>query len=113
MKPMDVPSNGLLKYNNEDGGHSFHDKLANVDQITWLTLSFYIQDDELIPNFSDYILLLPFIRHITEQGTVETLLNTFIDYVKQIYLLIGHFFISSNGIKKKLFGCTAGPNIAG
>ena len=91
MKPIDVPSNGLLKYNNEDGGDSFHYKLANVEQITWFTLSVYNQDDELIPNFSDYILLLQFIRHKTEEGKVEILLNTLVDYVKQIYLMISHF----------------------
>jgi hypothetical protein len=88
MKPIDVPSNGLLKYNNEDGGDSFHYKLANVEQITWFTLSVYNQDDELIPNFSDYILLLQFIRHKTEEGKVEILLNSLLDYVKQIYLMI-------------------------
>jgi len=91
MKPIDVPSNGLLKYNNEDGGDSFQYKLANVEQITWFTLSVYNQDDELIPNFSDYILLLQFIRHKTEEGKVEILLNTLVDYVKQIYLMISHF----------------------
>jgi hypothetical protein len=91
MKPIDVPSNGLLKYNNEDGGDSFQYRLANVEQITWFTLSVYNQDDELIPNFSDYILLLQFIRHKTEEGKVEILLNTLVDYVKQIYLMISHF----------------------
>jgi len=91
MKPIDVPSNGLLKYNNEDGGDSFQYRLANVEQITWFTLSVYNQDDELIPNFSDYILLLQFIRHKTEEGKVEVLLNTLVDYVKQIYLMISHF----------------------
>ena len=91
MKPIDVPSNGLLKYNNEDGGDSFQYKLANVEQITWFTLTVHNQDDELIPNFSDYLLLLQFIRHKTEEGKVETTLNTLLDYVKQIYLLITHY----------------------
>ena len=91
MKPIDVPSNGLLKYNNEDGGDSFHYRLANVEQITWFTLTVYNQDNELIPNFSDYILLLQFIRHKTEDGKVEILLNSLLDYVKQIYLMISHF----------------------
>ena len=91
MKPIDVPSNGLLEYNNEDGGDSFQYRLANVEQITWFTLSVYNQDDELIPNFSDYILLLQFIRHKTEGGKVEILLNTLVDYIKQIYLMISHF----------------------
>ena len=91
MKPIDVPSNGLLEYNNEDGGDSFQYRLANVEQITWFTLSVYNQDDELIPNFSDYILLLQFIRHKTEEEKVEILLNSLLDYVKQIYLMISHF----------------------
>jgi hypothetical protein len=91
MKPIDVASNGLLKYNNEDGGDSFHYRLANVEQITWFTLTVYNQDNEFIPNFSDYILLLQFIRHRTEEGKIETALNTLIDYVKQIFLLISHF----------------------
>jgi hypothetical protein len=95
MKPIDVPSNGLLEYNNEDGGDSFQYRLANVEQITWFTLSVYNQDDELIPNFSDYILLLQFIRHKTEEGKLEALLNTLIDYVKQIYLLISHVLFPS------------------
>ena len=91
MKPIDVPSNGLLKYNNEDGGDSFHYRLANVEQITWFTLTVYNQDNELIPNFSDYILLLQFIRQKTEEGKTEILLNSLLDYVKQIYLMISHF----------------------
>jgi hypothetical protein len=95
MKPIDVPSNGLLEYNNEDGGDSFHYRLANIEQITWFTLTVHNQDNELIPNFSDYILLLQFIRHKTEEGKIELLLNTIVDYLKQIYLLITHFLFPS------------------
>ncbi len=61
MKPVDVPSNGFLKYNNEDGGDSFYYRLANAEQTTWFTLTLHNQDNELIPNFSDHILLLQFI----------------------------------------------------
>ena len=95
MKPIDVPSNGLLKYNNEDGGDSFQYRLANIEQITYFNLTVHNQDDELIPNFSDYILSLQFIRHKTEEGKVEILLNTIIDYIKQIYLLVSHFVFPS------------------
>ena len=95
MKPIDVPSNGLLQYNNDDGGDSFQYRLANVEQITWFTLTVHNQDDEIIPNFSDYILLLHFIRHKSEDGKIESLLNTLIDYVKQIYLLMSHFLFPS------------------
>jgi len=90
MKPIDVPANGLLKYNNEDGGDSFQYKLANVEQITYFYLSVFNQDDELIPDFSDYILLLQFVRHKTEEAKIESLLKIIIDYLKQIYLLITH-----------------------
>ena len=95
MKPIDVASNGLLKYNNEDGGDSFQYRLANVEQITWFTLTVLNQDNELIPNFSDYILMLQFIRHKTEEGKLEILLNSLLDYVKQIYLLISHVLFPS------------------
>ena len=88
MKPIDVPSNGLLEYNNEDGVDRFHYRLANIEQITWFTLTVHNQDNELIPNFSDYILLLQFIRHTTEENKLNSLLETLIDYVKQIYLII-------------------------
>ncbi len=73
MMPINVPSNGLLEYNNEDGGDSFQYRLANVEQITWFTLTVLNQDNELIPNFSDYILMLQFIRHKTEEGKLEIL----------------------------------------
>jgi hypothetical protein len=88
MKPIDVASNVLLKYNNEDGGDSFQYRISNIEQITYFELSVHNQDDEFIPNFSDYILLLQFIRHTTEDNKTNSLLETLIDYVKQIYLII-------------------------
>jgi len=39
--------------------------------------------------------MLQFIRHKTEEGKVEALLNTLVDYVKQIYLLISHVLFPS------------------
>jgi hypothetical protein len=52
-----MPSSGSSKFKNEDGEDSFHCKFANVEQITWFTLTVYHQDDELIPNFSDYMII--------------------------------------------------------
>jgi len=87
IKAIDVPSNGLLKYNNEDSGDSFQYLLNNIEQINFFELSVYNQDDEPIPDFSEYILNLQFIKHkrITK---LEVLMESLIDYVKQIYLLI-------------------------
>ena len=87
MKPIDVASNELLKYSNEDGGDNFHYRLANLEQVTWFELTVRNQDNELIPDFSEYLLLLQFIKH-RKENTVETILLTILDYTKQIYLLI-------------------------
>ena len=73
MKPIDVASNGLLKYNNEDGGDSFQYRISNIEQITYFELSVHNQDDEFIPNFSDYILSLQFISHTTEDNKTNSL----------------------------------------
>ena len=56
MKPIDVPSGGLLKYDNYDGGDSFQYRLSNYEQINWYELSVYNKDNKHIPQFSDYIL---------------------------------------------------------
>ena len=88
MKPIDVASNGWLKYKNEDGGDSFQYRLANIEQITYFELTVHNQDDEFIPSFSDYILLLQFIRHSTKEDKTHTILETMLDYIKQIYLII-------------------------
>lgn len=94
MKPIDVPTNGLLKYENVDSGDSFQYKLANIEQITWFELSIHNQDNEVIPNFSEYILMLQFIKH-KKENNIESLLQTLIDYVKQIYLLISNVVFPS------------------
>lgn len=87
VKPIDVPSNSLLKYSNEDGGDNFQYVLNNIEQINYFELSVYNQDDEFIPDFSEYILNLQFIKH-KKKTNEEILMETLIDYIKQIYLLI-------------------------
>ncbi len=39
MKPIDVASNGLFKYYNEDTGDSFQYSIANIEQFTYFELS--------------------------------------------------------------------------
>ncbi len=51
-------------------------------------MSVHNQDDEFIPNFSDYILLLQFIRHSTQEDKANTLFESILDYIKQTYLII-------------------------
>ena len=94
MKPIDVPTNGLLQYNNQDSGDSFQYKLSNVEQVTWFELSVHNQDDEIIPDFGEYILLLQFIKH-RHDNKIESLLLGITDYIKQIYLLISSLIFPS------------------
>ncbi len=54
----------------------------------YFELTVHNQDDEFIPSFSDYILLLQFIRHSTKEDKTHTILETMLDYIKQIYLII-------------------------
>jgi hypothetical protein len=81
MKLIDVASNGLLKYKNGDGGDSFQYRLANIEQITSYELTVHNEDDEFIPSFSDYILLLQFVRHSTKEDKTHTILETMLDYI--------------------------------
>ncbi len=70
MKPIDVASNGLLKYNNEDGGDTFQYRISNIEQITYFKLPVHNQDDEFILKFSYYILWLQFTRKIVMKNVI-------------------------------------------
>jgi hypothetical protein len=71
MITVNIPSDGFLKYDNENGGDSFQYRLANVEQIIWFRLTVYNQDNEFVPNFSDKIVISQFVIHKTEEGKVE------------------------------------------
>ena len=87
IKPIDVPSNSLLTYNNEDAGDSFQYRLANTESINQFTLTVMNQDLERITDFNEYILNLQFIRH-KKNNDVVSVLNSILDYVREIYLMI-------------------------
>ncbi len=61
--------------NSEDGGDGFHYPSANVEQITWFTLTVQNKENELMLNFKDFTILLKFIGHKTEEGKIETSLK--------------------------------------
>jgi len=86
-KPIDVPSNSLLTYNNEDAGDSFQYKLANTDSIRQFTLTVKNQDLEQITDFNEYILNLQFVKH-KKNNDMVSVLNGILDYVREIYLMI-------------------------
>ena len=94
-QPIDVPPYSLLQYNNEDGGDSFHYRLKQVAEIKNFTLTVKNQDSEIIPNMTDYIIILQFIKHKSIDRNT-TLLETLVDYLKQIFMMMGLQIFPSN-----------------
>ena len=89
MKSIDVPSGGLLKYDNSDGGDSFQFRLANTEQITSFRLTVYNQDYELIPNFQDYLFNIQFCR-FKKHNEIVGILDKILGYVRDIFMLISN-----------------------
>lgn len=87
IKPIDVPSNNLLVYNNEDAGDSFQFKLANTESIKQFSLTILNQDLEQIKDFNEYILNLQFVKH-KKNNNIVPVLNNILDYIREIYLMI-------------------------
>jgi hypothetical protein len=85
---IDVPPYSLLQYNNEDAGDSFQYRLKQVREIRNFKLTIKNQDNEIIPKMTDYVLTLQFVKHKTTDQTV-TLLTQLLDYVKQLFMMIG------------------------
>jgi hypothetical protein len=85
---IDVPPYSLLQYNNEDAGDSFQYRLKQVREIRNFKLTVKNQDNEIIPKMTDYVLTLQFVKHKTTDQTV-TLLTQLLDYVKQMFMMIG------------------------
>ena len=92
---IDVPPYSLLQYNNEDSGDSFHYRLKQVRDIKNFTLTVKNQDGELIPNMTNYIITLQFIKHKSIDKNT-TLLETLVDYLKQIFMMMGLQIFPSN-----------------
>jgi hypothetical protein len=87
-KAIDVPPYSLIQYNNEDAGDSFQYRLQQAREIRNFKLTVKNQDNEIIPRMSDYILTLQFVKHKSTDKAV-TILETILDYIKQIFTMIG------------------------
>ena len=85
---IDVAPYALLQYNNEDAGDSFQYRLKQVREIRNFNLTVKNQDNEIIPKMTDYILTLQFVKHRSTDKTAS-LLETILDYLKQIFMMIG------------------------
>ena len=85
---IDVPPYSLIQYNNEDAGDSFQYRLKQIREIKNFNLIVKNQDNEVIPKMTDYLLTLQFVKHKSIDKTAS-LLEKILDYLKQIFMMIG------------------------
>ena len=94
-KVIDTKSNNVLGYKNSDASNNFNYVLSNNNsgQINFFSLSILDQDLNLIDDLDDYFLHLQFIR-MKKQNT-DVLLLKLVDYIKDIFLMIGNYLYPS------------------
>jgi hypothetical protein len=94
-KVIDTKSNNVLGYKNSDASNNFNYVLSNNNsgQINFFSLSILDQDLNLIDDVDDYFLHLQFIK-MKKQNT-DILLLKLVDYIKDIFLMIGNFLYPS------------------
>ena len=89
FKAVDVAPTGLLTYNNVDGGDSFSFKLSNQEQISWFKLNIYNQDYGVIPNMTDYILNIQFIK-TKKLNVVLITIEKILEILQDFFMLISN-----------------------
>jgi hypothetical protein len=94
-KVIDTKSNNVLGYKNSDASNNFNYVLSNNNsgQINFFSLSILDQDLNLIDDLDDYFLHLQFIK-MKKQNT-DVLLLKLVDYIKDIFLMIGNYLYPS------------------
>lgn len=97
-KSIDVKPYGLIQYTNEDGGNSFQFRLNN-NTIESFSLTVVNQDGEIIPNFTEYTLCLQFTKNRIDND-VKNILQQILDFIRQIYFMVGRAMIGSSNKKK-------------
>ena len=94
-KVIDTKSNNVLGYKNSDASNNFNYVLSNNNsgQINFFSLTILDQDLNLIDDIDDYFLHLQFIK--MKKQSVEFLLTKLVEYVKDIFLMIGNYLYPS------------------
>ena len=90
---IDTKFYNCLGYNNNDTSNNFVLSNNNSGQINTFTLDILDQDLNHIEDMEDYILHLQFIK--TKKQTPEMILFKLLEYVKDIFLMIGNFLYPS------------------
>ena len=90
---IDTKFYNCLGYNNSDTSNNYVLSNNNSGQINTFTLDILDQDLYHIEDMEDYILHLQFIK--TKKQTPEMILFKLLEYVKDIFLMIGNFLYPS------------------
>ena len=90
---IDTKFHNCLEYNNSDTSNNYVLSHNNLGQINTLTLDILNQDLKSIEDMEVYILHLNFIK--TKNQTSEMILFKLLEYVKDIFLMIGNFLYRS------------------
>jgi hypothetical protein len=90
---IDTKFYNCLGYNNSDTSNNYVLSNNNLGQINNFTLDILDQDLKHIEDMEDYILHLQFIK--TKKQTPEMILFKMLEYVKDIFLMIGNFLYPS------------------
>jgi hypothetical protein len=94
-KVIDTKSNNVLGYRNSDPSNNFNYALSNNNsgQINFFSLTILDQDFNLIDDIDDFFLHLQFIK--MKKQSMEFLLTKLVEYVKDIFLMIGNYLYTS------------------
>ena len=92
---IDTKFYNCLRYSNSDASNNFNYVLSNNNsgQINNFTLSILDQDLNPVEDMEDYVLHLQFIK--TKKQTPEMILYKLLEYVKDIFLMIGNYLYPS------------------
>jgi hypothetical protein len=90
---IDTKFYNCLGYNNNDTSNNYVLSNNNLGQINNFTIDILDQDLRHIEDMEDFILHLQFIK--TKKQTPEMLLFRLLEYVKDIFLMIGNFLYPS------------------
>jgi len=90
---IDTKFYNCLGYNNSDTSNNYVLSHNNLGQINTFTLDILDQDLKHIEDMEDYILHLQFIK--TKKQTPDMILFKLLEYVKDIFLMIGNFLYPS------------------
>jgi hypothetical protein len=90
---IDVPKNTIIKYENIDASSNFTYEINNKN-VNLIKVNVYDQDYNIISDFPEMDLQIQFT--VKQKNKIEEILKSIIEYIRQIYLILGLFLQNKN-----------------